>query len=152
MNSTFTCPHCGLVSDIDPAHIGKSGPCRGCGKEVTVPVPKEANLPPTATSRGSATPWIIGCAVIAVVGFVLLGLLACGGAFLFSFRTQQVEMQQQMYRAEEAERAAMEADANLQKLSDEVEKSGDAMEKAASELEKKAEELAQPPSEPAPTP
>jgi hypothetical protein len=144
MNSTFTCPHCGIVSNIDPAHVGKTGPCKGCGKEVTVPFPKEANLPPTASSRGSATPWIIGCAVIAVVGFVVLSLAVCGGLTFFSLRSSQ-QMQQELIRADQAERIAVEAQAEAQKLSEEAEKVASQLDKAAAELERKANEAPPPP-------
>lgn len=147
MSSTFTCPHCGMVSEIDPAHVGRSGPCRGCGKEITVPFPKEANLPPTASSRGSSTPWIIGCAVAAAVGFVILGLLACGGLALFGFRSQQMQVQEQMMRIE-AEQAALEAQASAQAVADEAEKSRMELEKAAEVLEIKPAEAPSPPSPP----
>lgn len=139
MSSTFTCPHCGIVSNIEPAHVGKTGPCKGCGKEVTVPFPKEASLPPTASARGSATPWIIGCAVAAVIGFVVLGLLVCGGLAVFGYRSQQMQIQQEMIRVEEAQRAAMEAQADAQQSAEEALKQ---LEKAAAEVETKADEVA----------
>jgi hypothetical protein len=104
MNTTFSCPHCGIVSNIEPAHVGKTGPCKGCGKTVTVPFPKAASLPPTSSARGSSTPWIVGCAIAAVIGFIVLGLLACGGLALFGFRSQQMQIQQELIRAEQWKR------------------------------------------------
>lgn len=144
MSATFTCPHCGLVSEIDPAHVGKSGPCRGCGKEVTVPFPKEASLPPTASSRGSATPWIIGCAVFGVIGVVGLALLACGGLAMIGFQAQRMQMQEQMIRVEQAQQSAIEAEEAARDLTDEAEKARMELEKATEELEKKAAEVTPP--------
>ena len=34
----FTCPHCGLETDVLDQFAGQTGPCAGCGREVTVPV------------------------------------------------------------------------------------------------------------------
>lgn len=144
MNSTFTCPHCGLVSEIDPAHIGKSGPCRGCGKEVTVPYPKEASLPPTASSRGSSTPWLIGCAVIGALGVGVLGLLACAGLALFGVRSQQMQMQQEVIRVETAteqmREMAEQAEEQAKKASEAAEGDAKKLEDAAKELEKQLNE------------
>ncbi len=33
----FVCPHCGLQMNVADAYAGRSGPCAGCGKTVTVP-------------------------------------------------------------------------------------------------------------------
>lgn len=140
MNTTFTCPHCGLASEIDPAHIGKSGPCRGCGKEVTVPLPKEASLPPTASSRGSSTPWIVGCAVIGVLGLVGLAILGCAGIALFGVRTQQMQMQQEAVRAEEVIKLSVEAQEEARKAMQEAERSTQEVEKSLREMEEKAKE------------
>jgi hypothetical protein len=32
----FTCPHCGKMTDVAEEYLGRSGPCAGCGKTVTV--------------------------------------------------------------------------------------------------------------------
>jgi predicted RNA-binding Zn-ribbon protein involved in translation (DUF1610 family) len=32
----FTCPHCGLATDVSEEYLGRSGPCAQCGKTVTV--------------------------------------------------------------------------------------------------------------------
>lgn len=138
MSASFTCPHCGLVSEIDPAHIGKSGPCRGCGKEVTVPLPKEASLPPTASSRSSTATWVIGCAVIGMLGIVGLAVLACAGAAMIGFRSQQ--MQQEVIRVEmatqEVRDMAEKAEAEARAMSEAAEAERKKLEDTAKELEK----------------
>jgi len=42
----FTCPHCGLVTEVSEQYLGQSGPCAQCGKTVTVlpPGPPPPNL------------------------------------------------------------------------------------------------------------
>ena len=148
MSASFTCPHCGLVSEIDPAHVGKSGPCRGCGKEVTVPFPKEASLPPTASSRGSAMPWVIGCAVVGLVVLVGLAVLACTGAALIGYRSQQMQMQQEVIRVEMATQEmrdmAEKAEADAKAMSEAAEAEGKKLEDAAAELEKQLNEAPPP--------
>lgn len=148
MSANFTCPHCGLVSEIDPAHVGKSGPCRGCGKEVTVPFPKEASLPSTASSRGSAMPWIIGCAVIGLVGIVGLVLLACAGAAMIGYRSQQMQMQQEVIRvesaAQEMQDLVQEAAAEAKTASEAAEDQSEPIEDVAKELEKQPNETPPP--------
>ena len=33
----FTCPHCGLQTDVPEQYAGQSGPCAECGRQITVP-------------------------------------------------------------------------------------------------------------------
>jgi len=35
----FVCPHCGHQTLVGDEHIGRTGPCAGCGEGVTVPRP-----------------------------------------------------------------------------------------------------------------
>ena len=35
----FTCPHCGLQTNVADHFAGNSGPCARCGQTVTVPFP-----------------------------------------------------------------------------------------------------------------
>jgi len=37
MGIPFTCPHCGHYTNVQDRFAGETGPCAGCGKEVTVP-------------------------------------------------------------------------------------------------------------------
>jgi len=33
----FTCPHCGLQTNVPEEYAGQSGPCAGCGQTITIP-------------------------------------------------------------------------------------------------------------------
>jgi hypothetical protein len=33
----FTCPHCGLQTNVPEEYAGQSGPCAGCGQRITIP-------------------------------------------------------------------------------------------------------------------
>ncbi len=37
MPIAFTCPHCGRQTNVPDDYAGQSGPCAGCGREITVP-------------------------------------------------------------------------------------------------------------------
>ena len=37
MPIAFTCPHCGLETDVPEQYAGQTGPCAGCGMLITVP-------------------------------------------------------------------------------------------------------------------
>lgn len=78
----FTCPHCGLRTQVSDQYAGQSGPCAGCGQVVAVPPLSEAftYAPPKKSNSG---PVIVG---IALVLFVLM-LLACGGLFFSMWRS-----------------------------------------------------------------
>ena len=51
----FTCPHCGLSTNVADQYAGQTGPCSGCGRTVTVPGLSLIHISeptrPTATSR-----------------------------------------------------------------------------------------------------
>jgi len=75
----FTCPHCGLQTNVLEEYAGQSGPCAGCGRTVTVPPPGEAAghyAPPTKRSAG---PTVI--VVVVLILFALL-FLTCLGLFV----------------------------------------------------------------------
>jgi len=77
MPISFTCPHCGLQTEVAEVHAGQTGPCAGCGRSITVP--------PLAGTPGYSTGGKNSGAIIVVVVLAVLGLLAlflCGG-FLF---------------------------------------------------------------------
>jgi hypothetical protein len=140
MSASFTCPHCGLVSEIDPAHVGKTGPCRGCGKDVTVPFPREANLPPTAGPKSSATPWIVGCGIAAAV-LVIGGLVVCGGLAFVGYRATE-QMKDELIRIEAEVKREQEEAMKAQ------EEAAEAMEDAPPEEGEAASEPPIPPAAP----
>ena len=76
MSIHVKCPHCGMETDVDEKYAGTSGPCRGCGKTLTVPANpfsnQAANHTPPAKS-GSGFP------IAAVLIGVLVCMLFCGG-------------------------------------------------------------------------
>lgn len=45
----FTCPHCGLQTNVPDEYAGQSGPCVECGQRITVP--------PLARPAGPGTPF-----------------------------------------------------------------------------------------------
>ncbi len=74
----FTCPHCGLQTNVLEEYAGQSGPCAKCGRTVTVPrVGESPNYgPPT---KRSAAPTVI--IIVVLILFVLL-FLTCVGFFV----------------------------------------------------------------------
>jgi len=70
----FTCPHCGMQTNVADEYAGQSGPCVSCGRTITVPVGPVgvAGSAPPARSRG------LGVLVVALAGLAVL-FVACGG-------------------------------------------------------------------------
>jgi prepilin-type processing-associated H-X9-DG protein len=74
----FTCPHCGVQTDVAEGYAGQSGPCAGCGETITVPpLPGTPGYSPPA--KRSPAP----VAVVLVVVIALGACVLCGGGFLF---------------------------------------------------------------------
>ncbi|HXT60369.1 MAG TPA: DUF1559 domain-containing protein [Pirellulales bacterium] len=73
MSISFTCPQCGLQTEVDDRFAGQTGPCRQCGATVTVPGgPSQPFAAPPARSSSPAT-------IIVVLAASVVGLLFCGG-------------------------------------------------------------------------
>jgi prepilin-type processing-associated H-X9-DG protein len=74
----FTCPHCGLRTEVSDEFAGQSGPCAGCGRTVTVPPPGDAirYAPP---AKRSAAPMVVLVVILLLFGVLLL---ACVGFFV----------------------------------------------------------------------
>jgi prepilin-type processing-associated H-X9-DG protein len=75
----FTCPHCGVKTDVAEEYAGQSGPCASCGQTITIPAlagtPRDYQPP-----KASRTPIVvIALLLVAAVG----GLVICGGGALF---------------------------------------------------------------------
>ncbi len=74
----FTCPHCGLRTEVLEEYAGQSGPCAECGRTVTVPPLAEApNYAPPR--KRSAAPIVV---LVVVVVLLLLMFAACLGVFV----------------------------------------------------------------------
>lgn len=76
----FTCPHCGVFSQVADHFAGITGPCAQCGKQITIPA---ATV--TAPSRGPAPKGRSGSSilfwiVVAVAGFFMF--VVCAGVLL----------------------------------------------------------------------
>ncbi len=68
----FTCPHCGTSSSVPEQYAGQSGPCRQCGKSITVPMSAGPTVTPVQSSSGPAI-------VVIVIAVAIVVLLVCGG-------------------------------------------------------------------------
>lgn len=66
----FTCPHCGVRTDVDERYAGQSGPCANCGQTIVVPSP--AGRPAPSSGGGSSKTALI--IVLAIMG----SCLVCG--------------------------------------------------------------------------
>lgn len=75
MPMLFVCPHCGRETDISDEYAGQSGPCIGCGKLVTMPLPGQAACggeSPAASPRAKRPRrWTSLLLTIAAVGLCL---------------------------------------------------------------------------------
>jgi hypothetical protein len=78
MPISFTCPHCGIQTEVADEYAGQSGPCSGCGKIVTVRPSDTA-----AAGAGQAAGYWGPVLIIGAVLVGLLGLFACGGFFFY---------------------------------------------------------------------
>lgn len=67
----FVCPHCGRETEVSDEYAGQSGPCIGCGKLVTMPLPGQvaygsespAALPRSKRRRGLASGLLAAVAI-----------------------------------------------------------------------------------------
>jgi hypothetical protein len=73
----FTCPHCGLQTNVADEFAGQKGPCAGCGQTVTIPAGRPPMPPRQAASASSTVPIVVIVLVVAIVGF-----LVCGGILI----------------------------------------------------------------------
>jgi hypothetical protein len=82
MSIDFTCPYCGQQTVVADQYAGTSGPCAGCGKQISIPGPgvapsmSPAPLPPKPSSSGG---WSIAL-IVAAAG--ILPLLMCSGVLV----------------------------------------------------------------------
>jgi prepilin-type processing-associated H-X9-DG protein len=76
----FTCPSCGQSSVVGDEYAGQTGPCRACGKSVTIPFPgamgKPAFAPPPSSAKSSGGAWGVIAIILAVFG---IGGVLCAG-------------------------------------------------------------------------
>jgi len=76
----FTCPHCGLQTNVGEEYVGQSGPCARCGQTVTVPGSYQmAGSGPRPPSKGPSG-LVIALIIIGVLGGLMF--LCMGPALL----------------------------------------------------------------------
>ena len=78
----FTCPHCGVETNVDEQFAGHSGECAKCGKPITIP-PLVGTPGYVAGSRSSMAPM----AIIVVVVLGLFSVMVCSGIMFFRVRS-----------------------------------------------------------------
>jgi len=85
MPISFTCPHCGLKTEVADEYGGQSGPCVGCGKIVAVE-------PDDAAAEGADKSAVAWGPVLLVVGVLaaLVGTFVCGAMF-FVYSVESVQ-------------------------------------------------------------
>ncbi len=72
----FTCPYCGVQTNVSDEFAGQTGPCVKCGKTVTIPRPESGFAP---APKSSSNTWI----VLLVIGVCTIPvLLMCAGVLL----------------------------------------------------------------------
>lgn len=74
MSIQFTCPHCGLQTDVADEYAGQSGPCARCGKTITVP-PVGMGPPVMGPPQRSSGPTVLIIVLVAALGVAVV----CGG-------------------------------------------------------------------------
>ena len=72
MSIRFQCPFCGSVTDVDDRYAGQSGPCRSCGKTITITSGTPFSESPTQPVKKSSSSTAI---LIVLAG--LLGVMVC---------------------------------------------------------------------------
>ena len=75
----FTCPHCGLRTNVSDEYAGQSGPCAGCGNTITVP------LLPGPSPFGGAVPRRQRATPVVLILVIVLVFLFCSGILLAWF-------------------------------------------------------------------
>ncbi len=74
MAISFTCPHCGSVTQVDPRYAGKSGPCAACGQMISIP-PVDGNAAVATGSRKSTWTAVIVIGAVLFFGLMIIGVL-----------------------------------------------------------------------------
>lgn len=74
MTIRFTCPNCGIQTDVADQYAGKSGPCAACGQTISVPMIATA----TAAQNSNRMPVVVTALVIGAAllfGMMIIGML-----------------------------------------------------------------------------
>ena len=100
----FTCPHCGLVTQVAEKYAGQQGPCAGCGKPVSIPdAPQHAQQQrgqkQTAANTGSRFTLILAAAILLAAISTMTALIVVAVRVVPpKLKSTQVAVQQQISR------------------------------------------------------
>ena len=77
MPISFACPHCGKSTQVEDRYAGQSGPCAGCGQQITIPGTSSAMPAKTGMGAGGIIAILValgvaGVCVIAILVALLL--------------------------------------------------------------------------------
>ena len=67
MPINFTCPHCGIHTEVADHFAGQQGPCKGCGNTITIPA---AQIPRPKSSSG--LPVVLVVLIVTVVALLCM--------------------------------------------------------------------------------
>ncbi|MCH5377564.1 MAG: DUF1559 domain-containing protein [Planctomycetes bacterium] len=77
----FMCPHCGRQTSVAEEYAGQTGPCAGCGQNVTIPAAGGVPLAPAKQMSPTVAPGAgKSGAVVAIIAVAcVFGVFVCGG-------------------------------------------------------------------------
>jgi hypothetical protein len=90
MSIPFTCPHCGKSVVVEDHFAGQVGPCAGCGRPITIPMPVGA--PGTAVGAGAVG--VLG--IILGIGVACLMLCVGVGGVMYALLIPAVDRARQV--------------------------------------------------------
>ena len=82
MPVSFSCPHCGVLTEVADQFAGQSGPCKSCGKSITVQAVTTSGTVPASDRADSGKS--VSCTVAMLVVAAAVGFLVVGGAVLLA--------------------------------------------------------------------
>ena len=90
MSIPFSCPHCGKSVVVEDHFAGRVGPCAGCGRPITIPLPVGA----PGTEVGSGAVGVLG--IILGIGVACLMLCVGVGGVMYALLIPAVDRARQV--------------------------------------------------------
>ena len=72
MSILFTCPHCGKQTTVADEFAGRSVPCAGCGKTITITPPGNAVFPVPPQRFSVLRVVVVLAFILGLLGYLLL--------------------------------------------------------------------------------